>query len=107
MAAYSGCGERAGGLSHGGRRSRTGMARVGGDVQLAGGAVSGRQAPSGREWDGSQSSEAATELGFPGPALGQMQGEAAGRAGEPSGDREEPPPLTQSIWRLADRKQQC
>ena len=43
-------------------------------------------APSGWEWQG------ATELGFPGPALGQMQGEAARRAGEPSGDREEPPP---------------
>ena len=68
------------------------MARVGGDVQLAGGRVSGRQAPSGRKWQGSQSSEGATELGFPGPTLGQMQGEAAGRAGEPSGDREEPPP---------------
>ena len=37
MAAYSGCGERDGGLKHGERRSRTGMARVGGEVQLAGG----------------------------------------------------------------------
>ena len=92
MAAYSGCGERDGGLRHGERRSRTGMARVGGDVQLAGGRVSGRQAPSGWEWQGSQSSEGATELGCPGPALGQMQGEAARRVGEPSGDREEPSP---------------
>ena len=48
--------------------------------------------PSGRKWQGSQSSEGATELGFPGPALGQMQGEAARRVGEPSGDRKEPPP---------------
>ena len=92
MAAYSGCGERDGGIRHGERRSRTGMARVGGDVQLAGGWVSGRRAPSGRKWQGSQSSEGATELGFPGPALGKMQGEAARRVGEPSGDREEPPP---------------
>ena len=68
------------------------MARVGGEVQLAGGRVSGRQAPSGRKWQGSQSSEGATELGFPGPALGKMQGEAARRVGEPSGDRAEPPP---------------
>ena len=68
------------------------MARVGGDVQLAGWRVSGRQAPSGWEWQGSQSSEGATELGCPGPALGQMQGEAARRVGEPSGDREEPSP---------------
>ena len=44
MAAYSGCGERDGRLRHGERRSRTGMARVGGEVQLAGGRVSGRQA---------------------------------------------------------------
>ena len=53
---------------------------------------SGRRVPSGRKWQGSQSSEGATELGFPGPAPGQMQGEAARRASEPSGDREEPPP---------------
>ena len=68
------------------------MARVGGEVQLAGGRVSGRQAPSGRKWQGSQSSEGATELGFPGPALGKMQSEAARRVGEPSGEGEEPPP---------------
>ena len=48
--------------------------------------------PSGRKWQGSQSSEGATELGFPRPALGKMQGEAARRVGEPSGDREEPSP---------------
>ena len=92
MAAYSGCGERDGGLRHGERRSRTGMARVGGEVQLAGGRVSGGRAPSGRKWQGSQSSEGATELGFPGPALGKMQSEAARRVGEPSGEGEEPPP---------------
>ena len=92
MAAYSGCGERDGGLRHGERRSRTGMARVGGDVQLAGGRVSGRRAPSGRKWQGTQSGQGATELGFPGPTLGQMQGEAARRAGEPSGEGEEASP---------------
>ena len=32
MAAYSGCGERDGGIGHGKRRSRTGLARVCGDV---------------------------------------------------------------------------
>ena len=48
--------------------------------------------PSGRKWQGSQSSEGANELGFPGPALGKMQSEAARRVGEPSGDRKEPPP---------------
>ena len=43
--------------------------------------------PSG--WQRSQSSEGAIELGFPGPALGQMQGEAARRAGEPSRQSED------------------
>ena len=42
--------------------------------------------PSGRKRNGSQSWQGATELGFPGPALCQMQGESAGRAGEPSGE---------------------
>ena len=36
MAAYSGCGERDGGIGHGKRRSRTGLAQVCGDVQLTG-----------------------------------------------------------------------
>ena len=89
MAAYSGCGERDGGLRHGERRWRTGMARVGGEVQLAGGRVSGGRAPSRGERQRSQSSEGATELVFPGPALGQMQSEAARRVGEPSGEGEE------------------
>ena len=40
MAAYSGCGERDGGIGHGKRRSRTGLARVCGDVgSVAEGAV--------------------------------------------------------------------
>ena len=49
MAAYSGCGERDGGIGHGKRRSRTGLARVCGDVGLAGGSVADgrRQAGSG------------------------------------------------------------
>ena len=115
MAAYSGCGERDGGLRHGERRSRTGMVRVGGEVQLAGGRVSGRQAPSGRKWQRSQSSEGATELGFPGPALWKMQSEAARRVGEPSGEGEEPPPqglggyqlLTQTDTRGPAGQQLC
>ena len=72
--------------------SRTGLARVGDDVQLAGWRVSGRRAPSGWEWQGAQSSEGATELVFPGPTLWKMQSEAARRTGEPSGEGEEPPP---------------
>ena len=48
--------------------------------------------PSDRKWNRSQSCQGTTELVFPGPALGQVQSEAARRAGEPSGDREEPPP---------------
>ena len=77
MAAYSGCGERDGGIGHGKRRSRTGMARVGWDVQLAGWRVSGGRAPSGWEWNGSQSSEGAIDLLLPRPALGKMEGEPA------------------------------
>ena len=43
LAACSGCAERDGGIGHGKRRSRTGLARVGGDVQLAGRWVSCRR----------------------------------------------------------------
>ena len=40
MAAYSGCGERDGGIGHGKRRSRSWLVRVGGDVgSVAEGAV--------------------------------------------------------------------
>ena len=55
-----------------------------------GGSVADRS--SGWEWNRSQPCQGATELGFPRPALWQMQGEAACRAGEPSGQGEEPPP---------------
>ena len=47
---------------------------------------------SGREWQGTQSGQGAVELVFPGPALGQMQGEAAGLAGDASGQGEEASP---------------
>ena len=45
--------------------------------------------PSGWEWQGAQSCQGATELVFPGPALGKMESEAARLAGEPSGEGEE------------------
>ena len=67
----SGCDERDGGIGHGKTRSRTGLVRVGGDV----GSVAGR-APSGWEWQGAESGQGTTELGFPRPALGKMQCEA-------------------------------
>ena len=44
---------------------------------------------SDRRWQGSQSGQGAIELGFPGPVFGKMQSEAAGLAGEPSGEGEE------------------
>ena len=72
------------------RGSLADLARVGGDVPLAGWRVSGRRAPSGWKWQGAQSCQGATELVFPGPAPWQMQSEAARRAGEPSGEGEEP-----------------
>ena len=89
MSAYSGCCERDGGIGRSKRCSRTELVRVCGDVQLAGWRVSGGRAPSGGERQRSESSEGATELGFPGPTLGQMQSEAARRAGEPSGHGKE------------------
>ena len=46
--------------------------------------------PSGREWQGAQSGQGTSELGFPGPVLWQMQCEAARRAGDPSGQGEDP-----------------
>ena len=89
---------------HGGRNSRCGGQGVSfadwvgaslGDVGVAGWWVRVRSAgrlpapPSG--WQRSQSSEGATELVFPGPALalGKMQSEAARRAGEPSRQSED------------------
>ena len=47
--------------------------------------------PSGWQGNGAHSGEGPRELGFPWPALRKMQGQAAGRAGEPSGNGEEPP----------------
>ena len=71
--------------------------------------------PSGRKWKGAQSCQGATELVFPGPALGKMQSKAAGRAGEPSGEGEETPPqglggyqlLTQTDTRGPAGQQLC
>ena len=85
MATCSGCAERDGGIGHGKRRSRTGTG-----ASWWGRWVSGWS--SGWGWNGAQPGQGAAELGFPRPALGQMQGEAARRAGEPSGQGEEPPP---------------
>ena len=48
--------------------------------------------PSGWEWNGSQPGQGASDLLLPRPAPGKMQGEAARRAGEPTGQGEEPPP---------------
>ena len=90
MAACSGCGERDGGIGHGKRRSRTGMARVCGDVQLSGWRVRGGRAPSGWEWNGSQSGQGAAKLLLPRPVLWKMQGQPACRAGDPSGQGEDP-----------------
>ena len=61
-------------------------------VRLAGWRVSSGRAQSGWEWNGSQSGQGATGLILPRPALGKMQGDPACRAGEPSGEGEEPPP---------------
>ena len=52
--------------------------------------VSGGRAPSGWEWNGSQSGQGAAELLLPEPALGKMQGQSACRAGDPSGQGKDP-----------------
>ena len=64
----------------------TGVARDCGDV----GSVAGW--PSGRERNSLQPGQGATELDFPRPAPGEMQSEAARRAGDPSHQSEDPPP---------------
>ena len=77
------------------RRSLAGLARVWGTFGCWWVRVAGRlppPPPSGREWNGAQSGQGATELLTPEPTLGQMESEATCRAGEPSGDREGPPP---------------
>ena len=52
--------------------------------------VSGGRAPSGWEWNGSQSGQGAAELLLPAPAPGKMQGQSACRAGDPSGQGKDP-----------------
>ena len=64
----------------------TGVARDCGDV----GSVAGW--PSGREWNGLQPGQGATELDFPRPAPGEMQSEAARRAGDPPHQSEDRSP---------------
>ena len=69
---------------------RSGASSRGRSVGLmAAGCRRGRQAGSGRARNRAQG---AAELLLPRPALWQMQSEAARRAGEPSGQGEEPPP---------------
>ena len=85
MALYGSCDARDGERIRSRELSRTGVARVCGEV----GSVAGWQ--SGGEWNGSQPCQGATELGFPRPMLGKMQGKAARRSGDPSHQSEEPP----------------
>ena len=91
MSACSGCGERDGGIGHGKRRSRTGLARVCGDVGLAGGSVADgrRQAGSGMA---RSRARARLNCSSQGQRLGRCRVIPACRAGEPSGQGEEPPP---------------
>ena len=70
------------------RHSRTREARVCGDLGCAvGGSVADKS--SGWEWNGSQPGQGATDLLLPRPVLGEMQGEPARRASEPSGQGED------------------
>ena len=70
--------------------SATGVARGWREIAgTLGQLQAGRQ---GRERNGLQPGQGATELGFPRPAPGEMQSEAARRAGDPSHQSEDPPP---------------
>ena len=65
-----------------------------GSARRLGSAADGQRpwVSSGGERQGAQSGQSVAELVLPGPALGQMQSEAAGRASEPSGQGEEASP---------------
>ena len=78
-------------------QSRTGPVRLVGSLVASGAVGAVRQAMAGLA-----TSQGASELGFPRPALWQMQSEAAGRAGEPSGQGEEAPPEGPGGHPLAD-----
>ena len=80
MAAYSVCGERDGGIGHGKRRSRTGLARVCGDVGLAGGSVA-----DGRRQAGSGMARSRARARLNCSSQGRVAGEDAGSIGVPSG----------------------
>ena len=85
--------------------SRTELVRVGGDVPWAGWRVGGLVAAVRK---GAQSGQGAIELILPGPALGQVKIQAAGRAGEPSGQGEETPPQgLGGHYRLAQTDASC
>ena len=88
MAAYSDCGEPDGGI---GTRQEALADWAGASLRgcWVGWWVSGGRAPSGWEWNGSQSGQGAAELLLPGPAPGKMQGQSACRAGDPSGQGED------------------
>ena len=86
MAAYSGCGERDGGIRTASGARGPGWRELAETFSWPAGGSAADGAPSGWEWQGPQSGQGANELGFPGPVLCQMQGESAGRAGEPSGE---------------------
>ena len=76
--------EREGGIGHGKRRSGTGLARVSGDVGLAGGSVADGRRQAGRGMACSRA-RARLNCSFQGPALGKMEGQSACRAGDSSG----------------------
>ena len=92
MAVCGSCDARDGERIRSRELSRTGLARVCGDLRLSGGWVGRRRCRQAREWNGSQPGQGAAELLSPRPAIRKMQGQPACRAGEPSGQGEEPPP---------------
>ena len=62
---------------------------------------------SGGEWQGAQSGQGAVELGLPGPALGEMEGEAPRLAGDASGQGEEAPAEGLGSYQLLFQADAC
>ena len=91
MAVCGSCDARDGERIRSRELSRTGLARVCGDLRLSGGWVGRRRCR--QAGSGMARSRAKARLNFlsPRPAIRKMQGQPACRAGEPSGQGEEPP----------------
>ena len=84
LAAYSGCAERDSGIGRSKRHSLDWAGKSWRGRSVVRWVAQAPTLPSGRKWNGSQPCQGAAELGFPRPALGQMQGGRAERVSRPA-----------------------